>query len=196
MNSNIDNDFSIGDQGLRGHLLIATPSLDRGIFKSSVTYICEHNEDGAMGVIINRPSSLTFGEVLDEFQTAEASELDSSPILLGGPVGMQRGFVLHQGRNHEWESSMPINSEIYLTGSKDILRALAKQEGPEDYLLTLGYAGWSSGQLEQEIIENSWLTVPANSQILFDVPYEKRFAFALEMLGITEASLSSTGGRA
>ncbi len=190
------NDFSLGSEGLKGHLLIATPSLDRGIFKSSVTYICEHNSDGAMGVIINRPSSLTFSEILDEFQSAEESALGSSPVLLGGPVGMQRGFVLHQGGEREWESSMPIESEIYLTGSKDILRALARHEGPDDYLLTLGYAGWSGGQLEQELIDNSWLTVPANAQILFDVPYEKRFAFALEMLGISEASLSSAGGSA
>ena len=142
------SDLRIGSDGLKGHLLIATPSLDRGIFKSSVTYICEHNGEGAMGVIINRPSSLTFSEILDEFQSAGESALGSSPVLLGGPVGMQRGFVLHQGREQEWESSLPIESEIYLTGSKDILRALARQEGPADYLLNAWLCWleqWSAG---------------------------------------------------
>lgn len=191
-----DNELVLNQDGLKGHFLIATPVLEKGIFKSSVTYICEHNESGAMGVIINRPSSLTFSEILEEFDTENSGVLGSSQVLLGGPVGMQRGFVLHQGGGQEWESSLPINSEICLTGSKDILRALANDHGPEDFLLTLGYAGWGAGQLEQEIIENSWLTVPATEDILFNTPFELRFTKALALLGIDPASLSASVGSA
>lgn len=189
-----NENLELGNEGLKGHFLIATPSLNVGIFKSSVTYICEHNESGAMGVIINRPSSLTFGEVLDEFEGAGREALDRTQVLLGGPVGMQRGFVLHAGCEQEWESSLPIESEISLTGSKDILRALANEQGPENFLLTLGYAGWGAGQLEQELVENSWLAVPACEEILFDTPYENRFQKALDLLGVEEASLTPYGG--
>lgn len=189
-------DSNIQIDNLKGQLLIATPSLARGIFKSSVTYICEHNDSGAMGVIINRPSSLTLEEVLEDFDEATETTLGRTQVLLGGPVGVQRGFVLHQGQGQSWESSLSIESEIFLTGSKDILRALAKEQGPEHFLLALGYAGWSGGQLEQELTENSWLTVPASHEILFETPYEKRFARALEMLGIDQSSLSPYGGEA
>ena len=183
-------------KSLKGYFLIATPSLDSGIFKASVTYICEHNEEGAMGVIINRPSSLTIGEVLEEFDSIEDS-FKSTPVMLGGPVGMQRGFVLHSGdESVDWESTMPVDSDIHLTGSKDILRALASHSGPENFLLTLGYAGWEPGQLEQEITDNHWLAVHADSDILFDTPIEKRFDQALALLGISAASLSSFGGNA
>ena len=195
MDHNLDT-LDLCETGLKGHLLIATPSLDAGIFKSSVTYICEHNDSGAMGIIINRPSSLTFNEVLDEFDTPEASLLGASPILLGGPVGVQRGFVLHHGEGEQWESSLAIDSEIFLTGSKDILRALAIEQGPSDFLLTLGYAGWGAGQLEQEIRDNCWLTTPATDDILFNVPYEQRFSYALKQMGISESVLASSGGQA
>ena len=221
-------------KSLKNYFLIATPSLDGGMFKSSVTYICEHNEEGAMGIIINRPSKLTVGEVLEEYDKAEEA-FKSAPVLLGGPVGMQRGFVLHNGVGASvsnklsdkaaqgvecadcvvdddlgvdgaltesvgapaaWESSMPVGSDIYLTGSKDILRALSKANGPENYLLTLGYAGWEGGQLEQEIIDNHWLAVPAKADVLFDTPIDERFDKALGLLGIDRMSLASMGGNA
>lgn len=150
-----------------------------------------------MGVIVNRPSNLTVSEVLEEFVDVE-DPFKSTPVMLGGPVGMQRGFVLHGGVDgvEDWESTMSIDSDIHLTGSKDILRALATHNGPEDFLLTLGYAGWEAGQLEQEIADNHWLVVPADADILFATPIEKRFDQALALLGISAASLSTMGGRA
>ncbi len=183
-------------QSLKGYFIIATPSLDAGIFKSSVTYICEHNEQGAMGIIVNRPSKLTVAEVLDDHDVG-AGPFSSTPVLLGGPVGVQRGFVLHSGvGSSSWESSMPVDSDIYLTGSKDILRALSVENGPENFLLTLGYAGWDSGQLEQELADNQWLAVPADADILFETPIDQRFDKALGLLGVDPASLSSMGGNA
>jgi len=183
-------------ESLKNYFLIATPSLDGGIFKSSVTYICEHNEAGAMGVIINCPSKLTAGEVLEGYE--RGTELfKSAPVLRGGPVGMRRGLVLHRGdADSAWESSMSVGGDIYLTGSKDILRALSEASGPDHFLLTLGYAGWESGQLESEIVDNHWLTVPADADVLFATPIENRFDKALALLGVDRASLASEGGNA
>jgi len=185
-------------KSLKGYFLIAASSTVSDMFSSSVVYICEHNDKGAMGVIINRPSKLTLGEVLDDLDIAE-NELDATPVLLGGPVGMQRGFVLHSGDsaiNEQWDSTLMVDGDIYLTGSKDILKALADSAGPERFLLTLGYSGWEASQLEQEIIDNQWLIAPADDSILFSTPIEKRFDAVLASLGIESVRLASVGGNA
>ncbi|MBT8148443.1 MAG: YqgE/AlgH family protein [Pseudomonadales bacterium] len=194
---------SVSDS-LRNQFLIATPALDAGIFKSSVTYICEHDENGAMGIIINRPSTLKVQDILADVCTEEqksASEpINIAPVMVGGPVGLERGFVLHQLLENEddtrWASSLRITDDIVLTGSRDILVAMGEGHGPENYLVVLGYAGWGAGQLEQELAENAWLTSPAQSDILFSTPYHQRAAAAAKLLGIDLASLATIGGNA
>lgn len=188
---------------MRNQFLIATPSLDAGIFKSSVTYICEHDEKGAMGLIINRPSNLVVQDILvDVCDNLPATEGDGigTPVMVGGPVGLERGFVLHQVGAHEdpdrWASSLHVCEDIVLTGSRDILVALSEGRGPEHYLVVLGYAGWGAGQLEQELAANAWLTVPASSDILFSTPFHERAAAAARLLGINLSSLASQGGTA
>lgn len=183
---------------LRNQLLIATPTLADGIFKSSVTYICEHNEDGAMGIIINRPSDLMIKDILEDINAIENSEFESRPVMLGGPVGLERGFILHQtGPDQiEWLSSLQITDDVALTGSKDILVSLLEGQGPENFLLVLGYAGWSAGQLEQELVENAWLTSPATTEILFSTPYHLRAAAAAKLLGVDLSALATQGGNA
>jgi len=188
---------TIGDS-LKNCLLIATPQLDAGIFKSSVTYICEHNEEGAMGIIINRPSNLMLSDILEDVLDNSDTGLDHRPVMVGGPVGTERGFVLHQtlGELSQWESSLQVTDELALTGSRDILRALSVGDGPEDYLVVLGYAGWDAGQLERELAENAWIISPAAPEILFTTPFHKRAEAAAKLLGIDLAALSIHGGKA
>ena len=183
---------------LRNQFLIATPTLEDGIFKSSVTYICEHDEDGAMGIIINRPSDLKFNDLVKEFEAIESSELNTQPVMVGGPVGLERGFVLHQtpANTIEWLSTLQISNEVALTGSKDILTALGEGQGPEKFLFVLGYAGWGAGQLEQELMENDWLTSPATPEILFSTPYHLRAEAAAKLLGVDLSALATQPGNA
>ena len=184
-------------QSLSNQLLIAMPQLSTGIFKSSVTYICEHNDEGAMGIIINRPSSLALADVLEDLGE-NAERLPSRPILVGGPVGMERGFVLHDTAitGQQWRSTLQVTDDIALTGSRDILSALARGDGPENYLVALGYAGWDAGQLEDELSQNAWLTSPASADILFNTPFEQRAKVAARQLGIDLAALSAQSGNA
>lgn len=205
-------DSAQSDSGsLRNQFLIATPNLDAGIFKSSVAYICEHNEEGAMGIIINRPSTMCVDDILadvfsDEQQDATGSDeptADSvehenkSLVLVGGPVGLERGFVLHESPEESpWRSSLQVTSDIALTGSRDILQAMKEGKGPDNYLVVLGYAGWSPGQLEQELAENAWISVPASSEILFATPFHERAKAACASLGIDLAALATTAGNA
>ena len=183
---------------LRNQLLIATPTLADVIFKSSVTYICEHNEEGAMGVMINRPSDLTINDILEDIDSGSEVDLNAHPVMLGGPVGVERGFVLHQvaSTEQEWTSTLFVTDEVALTGSKDILQALGEGQGPENFLMVLGYAGWSAGQLEQELLDNAWLTSPATTEILFDTPYHLRAAKAARQLGIDLSALATHAGNA
>ena len=188
----------IKSASLRNQFLIATPTLEDGIFKSSVTYICEHDEDGAMGIIINRPSDLKFNDLVKEFEAIESSELNTQPVMVGGPVGLERGFVLHQtpANTIEWLSTLQISNEIALTGSKDILTALGEGQGPKKFLFVLGYAGWGAGQLEQELMENDWLTSPATPEILFSTPYHLRAEAAAKLLGVDLSALATQPGNA
>ena len=185
-------------ESLRNQFLIATPSLDDGIFKSSVAYICEHDEGGAMGIIINRPSELKFNDLIKEFDAIETSDLNTQPVMVGGPVGLERGFVLHESSptSDDWLSTLHITKDVALTGSKDILKALGKGQGPDKFLFVLGYAGWGAGQLEQEIMENAWLTSPASPEILFSTPYHLRAEAAAKLLGVDLSALAIQPGNA
>ena len=179
---------------LKNHFLIAMPSLTDSRFSKTVTYICEHNEGGAMGIVINQPASISYSELFSQLKLGENIATDE-PLLLGGPVKKERGFVLHSGEQ-SWASTMPVSDDISITGSKDILEAIANNQGPKSALIALGYAGWSTNQLEQEIAENSWLTVPGNKQIIFDTPIEERWASSAKQLGIDLHLLSTQAGHA
>lgn len=181
---------------LTNQLLFAMPSLRDPNFSRTVTLICEHNDDGALGLVINRPTDLSVGDIFAEMSLeAPGDEMAKQPVLQGGPVGQGRGFVLH-GADRQWESTLKVSDDIQLTTSRDILVALAEGSGPNQYLFALGYAGWTSGQLEAELSSNSWLQVPCTSQILFDTPYASRWHQAASMLGISPDQLSGEAGHA
>ena len=180
---------------LTNQFLLAMPSLEDINFSRSVTLICEHNEDGALGVVINRPTNLSVAEIFEQLDL-EGKSIDCSDVVhFGGPVASERGLVLHESLG-SWEYTLPITDTLGLTTSKDILDALSKGQGPKSYLFVLGYAGWKSGQLEAEIQENSWLIVPASREILFDTPIEQRWTKAAALAGIDIAKISSQVGHA
>lgn len=184
---------------LRGSLLIAMPSLDDPFFSRSVTYLCEHNEDGAMGLMLNHPVKLTLAELLSQIESVKRDSYDepelTQPILSGGPVNTDRGFVLHT-RQLGWASSQELGSNLMVTTSKDVLEVLGTPAAPEKYLVTLGYAGWSAGQLEQELAANSWLTIPADEALIFDTPTDKLWEEATHRLGIDVWQISPEAGHA
>jgi putative transcriptional regulator len=181
---------------LTNHFLIAMPAMQEGVFAGTLTYICEHNENGALGIVVNRPISLTLGEMFDQINILlNRPVLAKMPVHFGGPVQTERGFVLHDTPG-SWESTLRINENLSLTTSKDILEAMGEGRGPRNAIVTLGYAGWDQGQLEHEMSENTWLTVPASEHILFDLPAEERLAAAMSLLGVNYASLVEGAGHA
>ncbi len=181
---------------LSNHFLIAMPAMADPFFAKSLTYVCEHNEQGALGVVVNRPITLTLKELFAQINLPlRASELEEMPVHFGGPVQTDRGFVLHEPMG-EWQSTLHINDKVGLTTSKDILQAVGEGQGPQRLLVTLGYAGWSQGQLEEELAQNAWLTVAASERILFDLPAEERLSAAMALLGVDYASLSEDAGHA
>jgi putative transcriptional regulator len=182
--------------GLRNHFLLAMPGLDEGIFAHSITYICEHGESGAMGLVINQALDLSLAEIFDHLEIETRRDFSDIPVLAGGPVQIDHGFVLHRPCEREWDASIRVTPEVILTTSQDVLKAIARGEGPEDYLIALGYAGWSAGQLEQEISHNNWLTLPARTDILFHTPCEGRVSAAADMLGIDMNLISAQAGHA
>ncbi len=181
---------------LRDHFLLAMPCLSLGIFSHSITYICEHGESGAMGIIINQALDLSVNDIFEHLQISPHTDFSGEPVMAGGPVQMDHGFVLHRGSTRSWEASLKVTPEITLTTSRDILRAIAHDEGPEDHLIALGYAGWSAGQLEQELADNSWLTLPGDSDIIFATPADRRLGAAAAMLGIDMNLISNQAGHA
>ena len=170
------------------------PTLNTGLFSKSITYICEHGETGAMGLIINRPLDLTLSEIFAHLNIAPLSDFSDIPILAGGPVQMDQGFVLHREADSSWEACTRLSDEIFLTTSHDILHAIAENKGPEENLIALGYAGWSAGQLEQELTENSWLTMPADNDIIFATPCSERLSLAAAKIGIDMNLISGQAG--
>ncbi len=186
----------MSDFNLTHHFLIAMPAMQEGFFAGTLTYVCEHNENGALGIVVNRPISLTLGELFSQVNIPlNQPRLVKMPVHFGGPVQTERGFVLHDTPGN-WESTLRINDKLALTTSKDILEAMSAGRGPRNMIVTLGYAGWDQGQLEHEITENTWLTVPASEHILFDLPAEERLAAAMALLGVDYASLAEGAGHA
>jgi putative transcriptional regulator len=184
-------------QSLQNTFLVAMPSMADPRFKHCVTYICEHNNSGAMGLVINQPTNLTVGELLDQIdiENNKMALSSSVPVLSGGPVHTDRGFVLHTTKPG-YSSSAQISSDIMVTSSKDILHEITSYEAPEKFIITLGYAGWDQGQLEQELIDNTWLNVPADPDLIFNTPAHLRWQKAIESLGIDIDKLTQYSGHA
>ena len=183
---------------LTNHFLIAMPNMADPHFAKSLTLICEHNEQGALGVVVNRPTDMTLGTLFRQVDIPlENKAVGAIPVYFGGPVQVDRGFVLHRPIGG-WQSTLSINGEIGLTTSKDILQALSQGigPGPDNVLISLGYAGWAPGQLEQELGQNAWLTVEAQPSVIFERPSSERFIAAMELLGIDPARLSEDVGHA
>lgn len=187
---------------LKNHFLIAMPGMTDSRFQHGVVYMCEHNEDGAMGLMINQPINISIANMLDQIKIERDLPLEeeqdslSQPVLFGGPVSEDRGFVLHHPKSDEFGSSVQLSDKLTVTTSKDILSILGTSEEPEQFVVALGYAGWEPGQLEQELAENSWLTIEADPAIIFDTPISERWEKALSQLGISAGNLSSDVGHA
>ena len=187
--------MSCASPSLANQLLVALPSLADPNFARSVTLLCQHDGDGAMGVMVNRASEYTLGEVLDQMGIATGDdELRAQQVLAGGPVHPERGFVLHDG--HAWDSSLEIADNLFLTTSRDVLEALASGSGPRSATIALGCAGWGAGQLEQELAETSWLTVPADREVLFSLPLLARWQAAAAQIGVDLARMADYSGHA
>ncbi|WP_374582048.1 YqgE/AlgH family protein [Pseudoduganella sp.] len=184
---------------LANHFLIAMPSMQDPIFGGTVVYVCEHNENGVLGVVINKPTDMTMEVLFDridlEVSSAAERHLESEPIMFGGPVQDDRGFVLHTPGAH-YSSSLTVTSDVAFTTSIDVLEAVARGHGPERMMVSIGYAGWSPGQLEDELARNGWLTVAADPRIVFDVPIEERYNAAMKLLGFDPLMLNSEAGHA
>ena len=181
---------------LTHHFLIAMPNMADPYFSRSLTYICEHNEQGALGIVVNRPIDMTLSALFERLEMAlSAQGPGGEPVYFGGPVQTERGFVLHQPVG-QWQSTLSIKDQVGLTTSKDILEAVGNGSGPAKILVSLGYSGWAPGQLEQEIKQNAWLTVEAQDDIIFNTPVEQRLPQAMRLLGVDYAMLSDEAGHA
>ena len=182
---------------LTNQFLIAMPAMEDPNFAQTVTLVCEHSERGALGIVINRTLPMTLGEVFDQLGLdSKRSRVNDQPVLRGGPVQTERGFVLHSPSTGKWESSLPFSDRMHLTTSRDILDALAAGEGPASAVIALGYAGWDAGQLEDEMARNAWLTVDADERVLFSTPVEQRWQAAAKLLGVDLRAVSSDAGHA
>jgi putative transcriptional regulator len=181
---------------LTNQLLIAMPGMADPNFSSTVTLICEHTNEGALGIVINRPLTLQLGGLFQQMDVTNVSpNVAQEPVLMGGPVGQERGFVLHDSEQC-FENSVAVSNDIQLTLSRDIIDKLAMGEGPKQTLVAIGYAGWDAGQLENEMLANSWLNVPASPDIVFETPFEDRWALAANKLGIDISQISPDAGHA
>lgn len=175
---------------LTNHFLIAMPTLVDPNFEATVTYMCAHSEEGAMGIVINRPLEIELGEVLEQMELAPHDPaIVSRPVYQGGPVHQDRGFVIHRPAN-EWNSTITISTDVGISTSRDILEAISTGDGPDDALVALGYAGWGAGQIEHEMSQNAWLSGPADLEIIFQTPVNKRWQRAADIIGIDLASIS------
>jgi putative transcriptional regulator len=192
---------------LTSQFLIAMPGMTDGNFAGSVVLLCEHTERGALGLVINKPSDIKLGKLFEKVDLSlDRDELAEQPVYIGGPVQTERGFVLHErGDDDEadpdadgarYSSSLRIPGGLAMTTSRDVLEALANGAGPKRVLVTLGYAGWGAGQLEDEVARNGWITVDAQPEVIFETPIEQRYERALGLLGISQAMLSAQAGHA
>jgi putative transcriptional regulator len=181
---------------LSNQLLVAMPSLTDSHFTHSVTLICEHSERGALGIVLNKPLGMKLGEVFSQMKL-EASDIrvDEQPVLRGGPVHGDRGFVLHRPGGN-WDSTHRVSDSVQVTTSRDVLAAMARGDGPQDAFIALGYASWEAGQLEREMSDNAWLNVPMNERIVYELPFEQRWAAAWQLLGVDSTRVSFVAGHA
>ena len=185
-----------GTLNLANHFLIAMPSMQDPVFGGTVVYVCEHNENGVLGVVINKPTDMTMQVLFERIDLKLESDVDvDEPIMFGGPVQDDRGFVLHTPGNR-YSSSLTVTEDVAFTTSIDVLEAVAAGDGPRRMLVSIGYSGWSPGQLEDEIGRNGWLTVGADPEILFNLPIEERYTAAMRLLGIDPLMLTSEAGHA
>jgi putative transcriptional regulator len=181
---------------LANQLLVALPALSDPHFARSVALVCQHDAQGAMGIVVNRVSDYALGDVFSQMGIACADEtLCAVPVLAGGPVHPERGFVVHDG-DRGWDSSLVIADGLFVTTSRDVLEAMAVGEGPAHVAMALGCAGWGAGQLEHELTENSWLTVPADAALLFEEPLESRWQAAAGRIGVDMARMADYAGHA
>ncbi|NVD35683.1 YqgE/AlgH family protein [Marinobacter lutaoensis] len=178
---------------LRHHFLVASPWLADPRFHGGVIYLCDHSQEGALGLMVNHPMSLALGEILSQLEMPGADRAE--PVYNGGPVQQERGFVLHVPGSF-WQSTAPVADDVWLTTSRDILEAIGRGEGPSSFLVALGYSGWAAGQLEEELAGNAWLTCPASADLLFGTPPEKKYQAVLARLGIDLNQLTDTVGHA
>ena len=179
---------------LTNQFLIAMPNLGDPNFFHTVTFMCQHNDEGALGIVINRPAEMKLGEIFQQMKISpKKPQSNDIKVFAGGPVQQERGFVIHSPVGN-WDSTLPVSDTISMTTSKDILEAVANGEGPEQFLIALGYAGWGEGQLEKEIIANAWLNTPSKNSILFDMPVNQRWNAAADQLGIDINSLTTPAG--
>jgi putative transcriptional regulator len=192
--------INVASVNLTNHFLIAMPNMADPYFSKTLTYVCEHNEQGALGIVVNRPIDMTLQALFERLSlTLKDRARADAPVYFGGPVQTDRGFVLHEPAG-EWQATIKVAAgmpgAIGLTTSKDILEAVGRGEGPEKLLVSLGYAGWSAGQIEHELKQNAWLTVEAKDAILFDLPADERLPAAMELLGLDYARLADQAGHA
>ncbi|MGZ5049521.1 MAG: YqgE/AlgH family protein [Methylobacter sp.] len=179
---------------LTNQFIIAMPNLADPNFFHTVTYMCQHNDDGALGIVINRSTDMKLGEIFKQMNiNVTAPETEEVPVFAGGPVQQEHGFVVHTSGG-SWNATLPVSDTISLTTSRDVLEAIAVGEGPEQFFVALGYAGWGAGQLEREIIDNAWLNTPFNAQVLFDVPIGQRWKSAASQIGIDINQLTAPAG--
>jgi putative transcriptional regulator len=183
-------------RSLQDHFLIAMPAMGDPNFNETVTYVCKHDGEGALGIVINRPTDMSLGEVFAQLSMEVRDQNQAArPVLSGGPVARDTGFVLHHSSNG-YESTLYTGGDIRVTVSPDILSAIARGEGPEPVLVALGYAGWGAGQLEAELRANAWLSVRADQSILFETPFEQRWAAAVGLLGVDIHQITTYAGHA
>ena len=186
----------MSDASFTNQLLVAMPTLDDPNFAQAVTLICEHTDKGALGIVLNKPLPMKLSEVLQQMQLEPLStEIGAKPVLRGGPVHTDRGFVLHRPGG-EWDHTHKVSDDIQVTTSRDILAAMARGDAPTDAFIALGYAGWESGQLEREMRDNAWLSMPADARVVFELPFEERWLAAWRIVGIDVDKLSPDSGHA
>ncbi len=182
---------------LDNQFLIAMPSLADANFSHTVSYICQHNAEGALAIIINRPTGMVLSNIFEQMGIDTSSQkIQQIPVFAGGPVQKERGFIIHEKDSTSWDASISISDTTRLTSSRDILEAIAQNEGPSDFLIALGYAGWGAGQLEEEILSNAWLNTPCQQDILYHTPVKQRWSEAANQLGIDINQLTTPAGHA
>ncbi len=180
---------------LTDQFLVAMPNLSDSQFSHTVSYLCQHNEEGALAIVINRPTEMRLGDIFDQMNiTATSENIKNSPVFAGGPVQLERGFIIHNKFDGTWDSSISISDTTCLTSSRDILEAIAEDKGPDKFLVALGCSGWGAGQLEQEIIDNAWLNTPCEENVLYETPVNQRWVTAANQIGVDITQLTAPAG--